>query len=134
MAGKGVTPTVLERRGDRRLDSLRYISRCSTKYRKPILGGELKTRLEELLYAKAAELEATIHSMGVMPDHVHLFVESDPTKAPAHIAAQFKGHSSRSTRDEWPLNWARLPSLRKGSTQTTAATGFQRAPDAGLAI
>ncbi|MFN7945975.1 MAG: IS200/IS605 family transposase [Blastocatellia bacterium] len=91
--------------------TLKYHLVFCPKYRKPILGGELKGRLEELLYAKAAELDATIHSMEVLPDHVHLFVESDPTLAPAHIAAQFKGYTSRVLREEFPWLKSRLPSL-----------------------
>jgi putative transposase len=34
-----------------------------------------------LLKEKSDELGMTIHTMEVLPDHVHLFVESDPTNA-----------------------------------------------------
>lgn len=66
---------------------------------------------EELLEEKAAELGATIHALEIMSDHVHMFVESDPTLAPAHIAAQFKGFTSRVLREEFPFLKTRLPSL-----------------------
>ena len=46
-----------------------------------------------------------------MPDHVHLFVESDPTLAPSHLAAQFKGFTSRVLREEFPSLVSRLPTL-----------------------
>lgn len=46
-----------------------------------------------------------------MPDHVHLFVESDPTLAVSHIVSQFKGFSSRILREEFPYLKSRLPSL-----------------------
>jgi putative transposase len=46
-----------------------------------------------------------------MPDHVHLFVESDPTRAPGHIAAQFKGFTSRILRQEFSHLRSRLPAL-----------------------
>jgi putative transposase len=65
------------------------------KYRQPVLQGEVERRLKVLLYAKAKELGATIQAIEIRPDHVHLFVESDPTRAPAHSAAQFKGFTSR---------------------------------------
>jgi putative transposase len=91
--------------------TLKYHLVFCPKYRRPILGGELPQRLEQLLYAKAEELGATIHAMEVMPDHVHLFVESDPTLAPAHIAAQFKGYTSRVLREEFAWLKSRLPSL-----------------------
>ncbi|MCW5969030.1 MAG: transposase [Blastocatellales bacterium] len=32
-----------------------------------------------------------MHALEIQPDHVHMFVASDPTYAPAQIAAQFKG-------------------------------------------
>ena len=53
----------------------------------------------------------TIHALEVMPDHVHLFVESDPTRAPANIAAQFKGSTSRVLRQEFASLRSRLPTL-----------------------
>jgi putative transposase len=90
--------------------TLKYHLVFCPKYRKVILGGELKKRLEKLLREKAAELNAEIHALEVMPDHVHLFVETDPTLAPAHIAAQFKGYTSRVLREEF--EWLRrMPSL-----------------------
>ncbi len=91
--------------------SLKYHLVFCPKYRKPVLHDEIEKRLKELLYLKAEELGATIHALEIMPDHVHLFVESDPTKAPAHIAAQFKGFTSRVLRDEFPYLKMRLPSL-----------------------
>lgn len=73
--------------------------------------GAVETRLKELLCDKAQEIGAIIHTLEVMPDHVHLFVESDPGKAPAHIAAQFKGYTSRVLRQEFPHLKSSLPSL-----------------------
>jgi hypothetical protein len=75
-----------------------------------ILGGPVAKRLKELLYEKAAELDTTIDALESMPDDVHMFVESDPTLAPAHIAAQFKGFSSRILREKFPFLKSRLPS------------------------
>src|SRR5687768_2743944 len=69
--------------------SLKYHLVWCPKYRRPVLVGDVAARLQVLLTEKAAEMGATLHAMEVLPDHVHLFVESDPTRAPAHIAAQF---------------------------------------------
>lgn len=90
--------------------TLKYHLVFCPKYRRGILEGILAQRLEDLLRAKAAELGAQIHALEIMPDHVHLFVETDPTLAPAHIAAQFKGYTSRVLRDEFP-HLRRMPSL-----------------------
>lgn len=91
--------------------SLKYHLVWCPKYRKPVLAGAVEARLKELLAEKARELDATIHSLEVMPDHVHLFLESDPTKAPAHLAAQFKGYTSRVLREEFRHLKSSLPSL-----------------------
>ena len=68
-------------------------------------------RLRELLYQKAKEIKAEIHALEIMPDHVHMFVASDPTMAPARLAAQFKGFTSHQLREEFPWLKSYLPSL-----------------------
>lgn len=91
--------------------SLKYHLVFCPKYRKAVLGGMVEVRLKELLRAKAGELGITLHTMEVMPDHVHLFVESDPSMAPAKIAAQLKGYTSRILRQEFRFLRSQLPSL-----------------------
>lgn len=91
--------------------SLKYHLVWCPKYRKPVLTGAVAKRLRTLLNQKAKELGATMHALEIMPDHVHLFIESDPTKAPAHIAAQFKGYTSHELREEFSWLRSRLPSL-----------------------
>ena len=46
-----------------------------------------------------------------MSDHVHLFVESDPTRCVAEIAARFKGFTSHVLREEFNFLRSRLPTL-----------------------
>src|SRR6266404_9115915 len=84
------------------VSSLKYHIVWCPKYRRPVLVDAVAERLRALLAEKAAGLGMTIHALEVMPDHVHLFVESDPTRAPAHLAAQFKGFTSRVLRKEFP--------------------------------
>lgn len=91
--------------------TLKYHLVWCPKYRKPVLGAPVAKRLKELLQEKAAELGVTIHALEIMPDHVHLFVESDPTLAPGRLAAQFKGFTSRILREEFPFLKLRLPAL-----------------------
>lgn len=91
--------------------SLKYHLVFCPKYRIPVLQNEIVLRLKELLHEKAAELGATIHTLEIMPDHVHIFVEADPTLAPAHLAAQFKGYTSRVLRQEFDYLRSRMPSL-----------------------
>jgi len=78
------------------------------KYRKSVLKGEVRDRLEELIEDKADELGLEILQLAIRPDHVHLFITGDPTLAPNKIMQQVKGYSSRHLRDEFDFG---LPSL-----------------------
>ena len=78
------------------------------KYRKSVLEGEVRDRLEELIEEKADELDLEILELAIRPDHVHLFITGDPTLAPNKILQQVKGYSSRNLRDEFDFG---LPSL-----------------------
>ena len=81
------------------------------KYRRPVLDGCIASRFKELLAEKAHEIGVTIHTAEVMPDHVHLFVEYEPTRCIAEIVNRFKGYSSRILRTEFPSLRRRLPTL-----------------------
>jgi putative transposase len=91
--------------------SLKYHLVFCPKYRKSVLVGPVAERLKGLLASKADELHVTLHTLEVMPDHVHVFVESDPGMAPAKLAAQFKGYTSRVLRQEFRHLRSQLPSL-----------------------
>lgn len=91
--------------------SLKYHVVWCPKYRRPVLVGGVADRLRELIAEKAAELGMTIHALEVMPDHVHLFVESDPTRCVAEIVNRLKGVTSRVLRQEFPSLRSRLPTL-----------------------
>jgi len=81
------------------------------KYRRKVLTGAVAERLKELLHQKAVELHCTVKALDVMPDHLHVFVDSPPTLAPQQLANQFKGYTSRVLRNEFPHLRSRLPSL-----------------------
>ncbi len=49
--------------------------------------------------------------MEVMPDHVHIFVKTDPTNSPHYIVQQLKGYTSRLLRQEFPSLKTRIPTL-----------------------
>lgn len=91
--------------------SLKYHLIWCPKYRRPVLVGEIESRLRVLLTGKATELGMTIHALEVMPDHVHLFIEADPTRSVAEIVNRLKGYTSRVLRQEFPTLRSRLPCL-----------------------
>ncbi len=70
------------------------------KYRRKVLKDGVEIRLKELLLIKAKELNVSIETMEIMPDHVHLFVKTTPVHAPHYIVAQLKGYTSRVLRLE----------------------------------
>jgi len=91
--------------------SLKYHIVWCPKYRRKVLENEVAKRLEMLLHQKADEINMVIHGLEIMPDHVHLFVESDPTWAVAGLAHAFKGYTSRILRKEFAFLRSRLPTL-----------------------
>ena len=91
--------------------SLKFHIVWCPKYRRPVLAGRVDERLKELLTEVATEHGMTIHAMEVMPDHVHLFVEADPTLCVAEIVNRLKGRTSRILRQEFSSLRSRLPTL-----------------------
>ena len=91
--------------------SLKYHVEWCPKYRRPVLVDAVADRLRGSLAEKAAELGMTVHALEVMPDHVHLFVESDPTRCVAEIVNRLKGYTSRVLRQEFTSLRSRLPTL-----------------------
>lgn len=91
--------------------SLKYHLVWCPKYRRKVLVGDVAEALRSLLYQKAEELGVNIEALEIMPDHVHLFLQSDPTEAPQRLANQFKGFTSRVLRQRFPHLRSQLPSL-----------------------
>ena len=96
--------------------SLKYHLVWCPKYRRPVLEGAIEKRLREVLEDVRAEHGWTIHALEVMPDHVHLFIESDPIYSVAEIVNRLKGASSRILRSEFHALRSRLPTLWAGAT------------------
>jgi putative transposase len=91
--------------------SLKYHLVFCPKYRTPVLQGPVAERLKALLALQADALHVTLHTLEVMPDHVHMCVESDPGMAPAKLPAPLKGYTSRILRQEFRHLGSQLPSL-----------------------
>ena len=65
------------------------------KYRKQTLVGELKERLENILYEIAKGRKIEVLGLEIQPDHIHLFISSPPANSPALLVNWFKGISAR---------------------------------------
>lgn len=68
-------------------------------------------RIKKIIAQVAAEAEMTVHAIEIMSDHVHLFVEADPTLAVAEIVNRFESRSSRLMRQEYLALRSCLPTL-----------------------
>jgi putative transposase len=81
------------------------------KYRRNVLIGNIEKRLKELLIERVKEIGCKLISLEIMPDHVHIFVEAQPTATPNRIVANLKGYTSKILREEFPELKSRLPTL-----------------------
>lgn len=81
------------------------------KYRRKVLIHGVDERLKTIIRETAAQLQADILELEVMPDHVHLLCEVDPQLGIHRFVKTIKGRSSRILREEFPWLKKRLPSL-----------------------
>jgi putative transposase len=57
------------------------------------------------------KIGVSIIEMGIMPDHLHLFIKPSPTASPHWIVQQLKGYTSHELRRGFQELRTRLPSL-----------------------
>jgi len=90
------------------------------KYRRPVLAGEVKDRLEQILNQTAEQKGMEILAVDVQPDHIHLFVSSPPKNSPALIVNWFKGISARvyNYRFKPKIKWTRAYYVGTAGTVT----------------
>lgn len=81
------------------------------KYRRKVLINEIENKLKEIIITKCNELDCYVHELNIMPDHVHLFVKTQPTIAPHFLIQQIKGISSRILRNEFKELKRKMPSM-----------------------
>jgi len=65
-----------------------------TKYRKPVLGGEIAQRVREIIRQECGAMEVEILKGHVSRDHVHLFVGYPPKVPISKLVQRLKGKSS----------------------------------------
>ena len=85
------------------------------KRRRKILVEKVAERLEQTIRELAQERHWHIVRLAIQPDHVHLFVQTNPYTLPTEIARLIKGRSSRVLREEFPF-LQRMPSVWTRST------------------
>ncbi len=80
------------------------------KRRRKVLVGPVAERLTQIIQEVADEQNWKIVRLAIQPDHVHLFIRSNPTTTPYDIPRLIKGRSSRMLREEFP-SLLKLPTL-----------------------
>lgn len=90
--------------------SSKYRLMWCPKYRRKVLVGAVKTRLVEIVRQVCAEHQVEIIGSEVMPDHVHLLAEVDPSFGVSGLVRLVKGRSSRILRQDF-VHLRRLPTL-----------------------
>lgn len=74
--------------------SLHYHVVFTTKYRRPVLRGDIAERLRELVREICKAHDVEIMKGHVRPEHVHLLLSVAPSLAPSRLMQAIKGKSS----------------------------------------
>ena len=90
------------RRGSHTVHDIKYHLVWVTKYRYPLLRGEVGTTVRDIIRRACMERDALILKGHVSPDHVHLLVATPPNVAPSDLVQAVKGKSARMLFQEFP--------------------------------
>jgi putative transposase len=80
-----------------------------------VVEGAVHDQLKELIEQVVEENHWQIERLAIQPDHVHLFVQTNPYTMPTDVARLVKGRSSHDLRAEFS-DLLRMPSLWTRST------------------
>ena len=80
------------------------------KRRRRVLVGAVQKRLEQIIDEVITERGWHLLERAIQPDHVHLFVRTNPSTLPADIPRLIKGRSSHLLRQEF-AHLRKLPTL-----------------------
>lgn len=83
---------------------------CS-KYRRKVLQDGIDDRFKQLVLEKQEDYNYTVLEIEVMPDHVHLLLDTCPADNINLIVGKIKGYTARVLREEFPSLVSRIPSL-----------------------
>ena len=90
------------RKGSHTKFDLQYHIVWITKYRRKVLTGKLKERLQVILMQVCEQNNIIILKGKVMEDHVHLMVSCTPKISVSKIIQLMKGRTSKMLQDEFP--------------------------------
>lgn len=91
-----------QRRGSHTVTRLTVPLVWVTKYRYPVLKGEIQKRCRELVMQLCAAEDVKLLKGVVSKDHVHLQIEYPPSKSVSDLVRRMQGRSSRLWQQEYP--------------------------------
>jgi putative transposase len=89
------------RRGSHTVYNIQYHFVWVTKYRYPVLRGEVSERVRELIRQSCMSREIRILKGHVAKDHIHLLLSCPPSLSPSKVMQYLKGRSSRMLQQEF---------------------------------
>ena len=89
------------RKGSHSIYDIKYHLVWVTKYRYPILTGEVATRIRDLIRQVCMTRDSVILQGHVSRDHIHILVSAPATLSPAKLVQYIKGRSSRLLQQEY---------------------------------
>ena len=90
------------RKGPHTIYDIQYHFVWVTKYRYPVLRGEVAKRARELILQSCLSRDIKIIKGHVSKDHVHILVSCPPRLSPSKVMQYLKGRSSRLLQEEFP--------------------------------
>lgn len=81
------------------------------KYRRKVLREPIAQRMKELVTEVAQQNNSFVIEQEIMPDHVHLLLDVDPTIGITKLIKRIKGRTSHELRREFPELVRKLPTL-----------------------
>ena len=82
--------------------SLGYHIIWCTKYRHQVLRDKIEIELKRILAETCSQYDWKLQSLEIMPDHVHIFLQANPSTAPVEIAKTLKSISAVHLFDLFP--------------------------------
>ena len=90
------------RKGSHTVYDIKYHFVWITKYRYPVLKGEVALRARELLRQGCEANNIRILKGSVGKDHIHMLLSCPTTMSPSEIVQKLKGRTSRLLQEEFP--------------------------------
>ena len=91
-----------QRRSSHTVSVLKVHIVWGTKYRYPVLQGDIQKRCRELLIQVCDAEDVQILKGVVSKDHIHMHLEYPPRLSISHLVKRLKGRSSRMLQGEYP--------------------------------